>query len=183
MAGWWWLGVVLAGMAAAGPCRASGADGFPVEEVLFPAAAEAAPAGLVLRPPGWLSGDATVVLAPSAAWPPGLRERLATALAGAGAAVVQATAPLEGVLAGLRRDGGILVVIGPGTAVPVAEGVTAAIALGAEGPRARMGVVPPVSEAWPLRAGLLCDLLAAALRVAPPDPWAAQCAEGLSAPR
>ncbi|SFK67572.1 hypothetical protein [Falsiroseomonas stagni] len=183
MAGRWWLWVALAGLVAAGPCHASGVDGFPAEEVVFPAAADAAPAGLVLRPPGWLAGDATVVLAPSAAWPPGLRDRLATALAEAGAAVVEATAPMEAVLAGLRRDGGILVVIAPGAAVPVAEGVTGAIALDPEGPRTRLGVVPPAAEAWPLRATLLCRLLAASLGAGAPPSWPGQCAAGLSATR
>jgi hypothetical protein len=154
-----------------------------VQEVLFPAASGGAPAGLVLRPPGWLAGDATVVLAPSPAWPPGLRERLVAALAAAGAAVVEPTAPLEAALPALRREGGILVVLGPGAAVPVAEGVTAAIALDAGGPRLRMGLVPPAAEAWPLRAGLLCALLAGTLGLDAAPGWEAQCARGLSAPR
>jgi hypothetical protein len=116
-------------MAASGLCRASVMDGFPVKEALWPAAADAAPAGLVARPPGWLAGDATVVLAPSPDWPPGLRERLATLLTGAGAAEEEASKAsewTEPVLPGLRRDGGILVVIGAGEALPAVAGVTVA---------------------------------------------------------
>ncbi len=187
--GRWWRGVaaMVAALALGGAGLAQdAADGFPLDEPLWPADAAATPLGIAMRPAGWQAGDAMVVLAPSTAWPPGLRDRLAQALSGAGAAVVDLNPPfarLQAVVAALRGDAGVLVVLGPEGVAPVAEGVTVSIALDMARPLVRPGAPPPSSEAWPVRGRMLCDLLAATLRLEAPEAWVAHCAAGVVALR
>lgn len=144
------------------------AAGFAAVQPFWPAD-QAAPLGLMGLPAGWLAGDAAVVLTPAAAWPRGLRNRLAVALADSGAAVIDLNAPPPGMSvdclmalahALLRLEAGIIIAIGPAEA-PEARHFTAAIGLGlpAPAPQIRRGPDPPLSEAWPRRAFVLCHLL------------------------
>lgn len=59
------------------------------------AAAQPGPA-LFNMPPGWITGDAAIVLAAAGDWPAGRRERLVAALLDAGAAVLELNLPRPG---------------------------------------------------------------------------------------
>lgn len=152
------------------------AQEFPLTHALWirPAAAppgEALP-GLLTLPPGWSTGDAAVVV---------LRRRdvaaagpaaLVAALLDAAAAVLEldpgdepAAPLLAGALEALRgtQGAGLVVAIGFGPLGEAALGaghIAAGIALDDGRARFRAGPPRPPAEAWPLRAGLLCDLLA-----------------------
>ncbi len=140
---------------------------------------------LLNLPPGWLTGDAIAVLAPGGAWPEGQRDRLVSALLDAGAAVLELDPPRGGATqAALRAEMAEAlrtseVVLGAGLVVAIGrgEGGEAALELAAGGetvegrqyaaavhfgPGAPAFLARPVPEAqgWPLRAPLLCDVLA-----------------------
>lgn len=146
---------------------------------------EAVPALLTL-PPGWSVGDAAVViLARRTAADPG-PARLRAALLAEGAAVLELdprripTAPgaalawLRGALHALRRTqgAGLLVAVGfgdaGGTALQAAreageDGSAAGAALGGDKMGVAAGGRPPPDEGWPVRAPMLCAMLAAVL--------------------
>lgn len=182
-------------LALALPARA---EAPPVPLIPVAAGPQAAPdAPAVMRlPPGWLPGDAAVVLVADADWPALQRGRLAALLMEAGAAVLEirreATPPLlGGALRALHE------VFGVGFAVAIGRGAggEAALAAGAEaetpegrryaaairlGPGAaafQPGEVPD-GEGWALRAPILCDLLAGA-QGAPRPEVAAACRRSL----
>jgi hypothetical protein len=136
---------------------------------------------LLTLPPGWISGDAMVVLAPAGDWPAAARARLATDMLEAGAGVLDlgagGAAPLaEDLAAALRvalveQGAGLVVLIGRGatgdTALSAAgQGYAAAIRLGPGEPGLRFFPAAP-AEAWPMRAWLLCGLLAGAAGESP----------------
>ncbi|MFC7475241.1 hypothetical protein ACFQS7_12805 [Dankookia sp. GCM10030260] len=164
---------------------------------LQPPGADAPFPVLLALPLGWQPGDAAVVLLPDPAGPAAPRRRLVEALLAAEAVVVELDplaawamlpalrphpalslpaypAALRAALDRLRVEtgAGLLVVLGLGPAGAVAlaaaawPGVAAAAALG-DAPRILAGAPPPAAEQWPLRAGLLCALLAEAADGAP----------------
>jgi hypothetical protein len=148
------------------------------------------PPALLALPPGFLAGDAIVVLTPDDGWPRGQRERLATAILGAGAGVLEMNRPraarmaedIAAALRTLRRSHapGLMVVIGRGEAGDIAL-AAAAEALDAAGVRdtaaIRLGPGEPAFGlagvrdllAFPERPGLLCDILGAALAAGEAD--------------
>lgn len=157
---------------------------------LQPPGADAPFPVLLAAPLGWQPGDAAVVVIPDPDGPQALRDRLVQALLAAGTVVVELDpvaaravvpalpptpaldpaeqpAALRAALRLLRTEtgAGVLVVLGLGQAGPpalaaVAEpNLAAAVALGPQ-PRFLAGAPPPAAEQWPLRAGLLCGLLA-----------------------
>jgi hypothetical protein len=165
-----------------------------------------APALLNL-PPGWMAGDAVVVIVPGD-WPPGLRDGFMAALLESGAAVLELHALRPGlpgadplrdeIAAGLRAareavGAGIVVLVGRGAAGDVAlaaaaEAATAdgtrfaaAVRLGAPRPAIVFRAAPD-TQAWPARAPLFCDLLANA-RAQDEADAAAACRAGLAALR
>lgn len=133
---------------------------------------------LMNLPPGWMAGDAAVVIVAGGDWPPGLRDRLVAALLDAGAAVLelnpgQGGAPaLAAALETLTtvQNAGLVVAIGHGAAVGAAAAVSApqgrsygaVVDLGPGRPVFLFGTAP-APEAWPSRAPLFCDVLAAAV--------------------
>jgi hypothetical protein len=148
------------------------------------------PPALLALPPGFLAGDAIVVLTPDDGWPRGQRERLAAAILASGAGVLEMNRPraarlaeeIAAALSTLRRNhgAGLMVVIGRGEAGEAALAVAAeavdeagehdvaAIRLGpGEATFALSGVAPLF--AFPERPGLLCDILAAAWVAGEPD--------------
>lgn len=150
----------------------------------------AEPPALLTLPPGFLAGDAIVVLTPDDRWPRGQRERLLATLLDAGAGVLEMNRPRR---AGLREEmeaamrtlrithgAGLVLLIGHGEAgdiaLDVAEGVAdeagwryaAAIRLGPGEAAFSLSGVPEML-AFPERPGLLCDLLAAARVAGEPD--------------
>lgn len=159
-------------------------------------ASPAAPALLNL-PPGWMAGDAAVVIAAGGDWPPGLRDRLVAALLDAGAAVLELNPGQRGTPAlavalamlGTVQGAGVVVAIGHGAAVGAAAGVAtpdgrgfaAAVDLGPGRPVFLFGTAP-AAEAWPARAPLFCDVLASA-GAARGDEIDSACRAGLAALR
>ena len=157
---------------------------------LQPPGADAPFPVLLSLPPGWQPGDAAVILLPDPAAPGPLRHRIVQALLAAEAMVVEldtlaawrelsalppypALSPvaLPDALRAARHllraevGAGLLVVLGLGQAGELAlaamaePGLAAAAALGAA-PRFLAGAPPPPAEQWPLRARLLCAVLA-----------------------
>lgn len=132
---------------------------------------------LLNLPPGWVAGDAAVVIAAGGDWPPGLRDRLVAALLDAGAAVLelnpaqQGTPAMAAALATLAttQGAGLVVAIGHGApigaaaaaAMPDGRRYAAAVDLGPGRPVFLFGEAP-AAEDWPARAPLFCDVLAAA---------------------
>lgn len=145
---------------------------------------EAIPALLSL-PPGWSVGDAAVVILVSRAAPDAAAARLRAALLAQGTAVLEldprripapgaALAWLRGALHALRRTQGAGLLVAVGFGQPGGAALQAAREAGEDGPAAgaalggdRMGVAaggrPPPDEGWPVRAPMLCAMLAAVL--------------------
>ncbi|MCU0945326.1 MAG: hypothetical protein MUF65_08145 [Rubritepida sp.] len=141
---------------------------------------------LLSLPHAWSVGDAAVVILASRTRPDPAPARLRAALLAEGAAVLEldprrlGTAPdaglglVRGALRALRvtQGAGLLVVIGfdeaGHTALEVArdapsDGAAAGAALGADGMAVVAGSSPAPEEGWPVRAPLLCAMLAALL--------------------
>lgn len=200
--------LLLLGFLLAAPARAE--DTAWREAVwLQPSGADAPFPVLLVLPVGWQPGDAAVILLPDPDGPPGLRDRVMRALLRAEAAVLaldpvaastevpvlppypaltlagQAEA-LRAALRLLRGDvrAGLLVVLGLGQAGALAAAaepeLAAAVALGGPAPVFRPGARPPAAEQWPLRARLLCAVLAeAAAGAAGPAATAQDCRAAL----
>lgn len=167
-------------------------------------AAQPGPAVLNL-PPGWVAGDAAVVLAAGGDWPPGQRERLVAALLGAGAAVLELNLPRPGAGAEERAQADLVLALatlrgttGAGLVVAIGHGAggEAALRAGTEAADAagwRYAAVAwlgpgeprflrhdaPEAEAWTVRAPLLCDILAMVQEPAA-SPLAVACRAALS---
>ncbi len=161
------------------------------------------PQALLALPPGFLAGDAIVVLTPDDGWPHGQRERLGATLLNAGAGVMEMNRPrrarlAEDMTAAIRtlrvtHGAGLVVLIGHGEAgdiaLHVAEGAVdeagwrfaAAIRLGPGEAAFSLSGVPEMLS-FPERPGLLCDLLAAAWVSGEPD-VAGGCREAAAALR
>jgi hypothetical protein len=163
---------------------------------------------LLNMPPGWMAGDAMVVLAAGGAWPAGLRDRFVAALLDSGAAVLELNRPRpdQAGVAALREELAAALraaheAFGAGIAVLVARGAegeaalevaaetmtaggrryAAAVRLGAPRPGIVFGSAPE-AEAWPARAPLFCDLLANGRAQGEPD-IAAECRASLASLR
>lgn len=162
---------------------------------------------LLDMPPGWMAGDAMVVIAPGGDWPPGLRDSFIAALLDAGAAVLELNAGRDGsagdamlradIAAALRAahdtfGAGLAVLVGRGAPAAAAEAAASAesrggrryaavVRLGGERPGIVFGTAP-AAEAWPDRAPLFCDLLGTARAPGEPDIGAA-CRAGTAALR
>lgn len=203
------LGCLVAGllMAAGGARPANAAEVAPAYMPIGVAPARLAatpPIPLMVIPTGWQPGDVAAVLAPTGEWPPGGRERLTTALMGAGAAVLHlpdptrpgAPKPEAAMAEALRALHGV---IGVGLAVAIGSGsggdaaLEAAESVTAEGRRyaaaVRLGTAPafrfieaPATEGWPARAWVFCDLLAR-LEVTDRTAFATACQERVTAMR
>ncbi|WP_372619092.1 hypothetical protein [Falsiroseomonas sp.] len=148
---------------------------------------------LLALPPGWAVGDAAAILLADRQAAPALLAMLRAGLIAEGTAVMElepgeAPCPpdpppvLSAGAAALRQDvgAGLVVAIGFGSAGPAAlqaaggaaartgfEGgalpLAAAVALAGGPPTFAPGAAPRPEEAWPLRAPILCRLLAGAL--------------------
>lgn len=160
---------------------------------------------LLNMPPGWMTGDAAVVIAPGGPWDPGQRDLLVSALLDSGAAVLELNEPRRGPrMPAIRVDlvaayrtmhevygAGLLVALGAGEggeaaleAADTSAGeplYAAAVRLGPGAPAFRAGVASP-AEAWPLRAPLFCDLLAG-VQPGGPAGFAPLCAGSLALAR
>jgi len=183
--------VVVLGLGAAEPRAASIGTTENTQYLPVWIAEQFRPAGgapaLLNMPPGWVVGDAAVVVAPGGPWEAGQRDLLVSALLDSGAAVLELNEPRDRPrAAAIRADlaeaertlrdifgAGLLVAVGTGeggdAALEAAEALgaagayVAAVRLGPGAPAFRGGVAP-AAEAWQVRAPLLCDLLAGVSR-------------------
>ena len=147
---------------------------------------------LLTEPPGWMFGDAAVVVVASHGGHDPARDRLKDAMLAEGAAVLElgpqgpcggsAGPALFAALRALRQDAGagLVVSVGHGaggeaalaavseTAAKAhlgpspADRYAAAASFGAAGATFAPGPVPGAEQQWPMRAGLLCEVLARA---------------------
>jgi hypothetical protein len=157
---------------------------------------------LLNLPPGWQAGDAAVVIAKGRDLPEGLRYALTAAVIDAGAAVLEVHVEpgrekelprtLADGLAALRGSfgAGLVVAVGGGVTAPAVlravdverpdvGGYNAAAATENGRLRVMPGFAPGVSEGWPMRASMLCGMLAGALG-APPREFVEGCARELA---
>ncbi len=160
---------------------------------------------LLNLPSGWQAGDAAVVVAKGRDTPREMRDQLVSALIDAGAAVLELHIEpgREGTLPGGLGDAlvtlrggfgaGLVAAIGYGwggpatlaaveTQWPGVGGYNAAVVLDAGAPRLARGEAPPAGEAWPVRAPLFCQVLAAGISDHPSG-FVAGCAQDLVAGR
>lgn len=156
--------------------------------LIQPAIAGGAPAGeiaaLLNLPASWSIWDAAAILVNSPQWPASARNQLRAGLLDQGAAVLELDphdilADLFGALLALREEvgAGIVVAFGYGEAMlHAAEEAIATRHLGLGGSRFAAtgafgsgrpvfaaGAAPPAAEQWPIRAPLLCAVVAEAV--------------------
>lgn len=194
---WWKSGVAALAMAAgpvgasAAPVGSAEYTQFlPVWLASGPGSADYPVPALLNLPPGWQSGDAAVVVAKGRDTPHEMRDQLVAALLDAGAAVLELhvepgrEATLPGSFAdalGTLRVGfgaGLVAAVGYGWGAaatlaavegtrPGIGGYNAAVVLDTDAPRLARGEMPAVSEAWPVRAPMFCEVLATGLGAMP----------------
>ncbi len=164
---------MLAGVILASLATGAAAQPMPLTQAVWLADGGGGRFGLLTLPAGWTTGDAAVILLIRRGSSFAEGWLLPAALLAEEAAVLEldpgqaAVAPLldsaRQALGVTQGAGAVLVIgaeaFGDAALAAASQGFTAGIALDDSGAYFAAGPEPPAREAWPLRAGLLCDTL------------------------